>query len=261
MTAEQRRERSARMWKIIVAALSGATFATIVVASCLDRDEDAMLSEPGVTQTTSADLPPGGLDTASTTDTSSGIDHGAAGVPADLPGDANATTTTDPTPTPNQSTTDSSSGVPMSRAPVMIENVENMSVNVTPNMSTATPPAADAAPVAGAPIAGHAAHQDNDPNALVQRGLANTASGVATATSDDGGVPPPATYWMPPGPYILQGVPTAGAPTVPPPTPAAPTTMTPSVQGGPPVRGGPPLTGGTPPSAPSPTTPLVQPMR
>lgn len=248
------------MWKVIVAALSGATFATIVVASCLDRDEEAKLDEPGITQTTAADLPPGGTSTGSATDTSSGVGHGAAGVPADQGREANPTT--EETVPPTASTTDSSTGAPMSKAPVMIENVENMSVNVT-NMSTLSTATthSEAAQAAGAPIAGHASHQNNDPNALVERGLANTASGVPTATSDDGGVPPPATYWTPAGPYIMHGVQPAGATAAQPPAPAAPTTQTPVVQGGAPMRGGPPVQGGTPPSAPSPTTPMVQPMR
>ncbi len=56
--------------KIVISAASGAALGAIVVASCLDRDDDAPLDRPGTTSITSADLPPGG---ASTSDNAGGI--------------------------------------------------------------------------------------------------------------------------------------------------------------------------------------------
>lgn len=232
MTTEERRARSARMWKIIVSALSGAALATMIVASCLDRDREAKLDEPGVTQTTAAEAPAGGA-----TDTSSGLGGGgAAGVPADVPGGGSPPDTNTGTSANHPGSADTSTGAPVSRAPVTVERVDNMTINMTTNAAPS-----DAAQVAGAaPVAGHAAHQDNDPNALVQRGLNNSASGVPTATTNDAGVPP-AAYWSAAGPPIMMGIPPQAGTTPTNPQPANP------LQG----QGG--ITGGTPPSSPVPT--------
>jgi len=243
MTTEERRARSARMWKIIVSALSGAALATMIVASCLDRDDEAKLDEPGVTQTTAAEAPAGGAS-----DTSSGLagGGGAAGVPADQPlgGGAPPDTNTglDPTNANNPGSADTSTGAPMSRAPVTLERVDNVTINVTTNGA----PSANGQPAGAAPVAGHAAHQDNDPNALVQRGLNNSAAGVPTATSNDAGVPP-VSNWSAAGPPIMMGIPPQGG-----------TTTNP--QNGSPLQSGQGITGGTPPAAPAvPTVTAIPP--
>lgn len=242
MTTEERRARSARMWKIIVSALSGAALATMIVASCLDRDDEAKLDEPGVTQTTAAEAPAGGAN-----DTSSGLagGGGAAGVPADQPLGGGAPPDTN-TGVANQGSNDTSTGAPMSRAPMTFERVDNLTINVSTNGAPGTAAQGAVPNGAAAPVAGHAAHQDNDPNALVQRGLSNSAAGVPTATSNDAGVPP-VSNWTAAGPPIMMGIPPQGA-----------TTANPQTNG--PLQGGQGITGGTPPTAPAvPTVTAIPP--
>jgi len=180
MTSEERRAKSATMWKIIVGAVSASALSAIMVASCLDRDDEARRddAEPGITETTAANVGATAPAGTSTSDSTGGIaPTGAAGsttvtsgamnlggVPADDARAANGG---------NVGATN------MSRAPVNFESANNVTVNLSGGGTVD--------PTTGQPISGHASHAANDPgnrpdDGLGINGLTNTAPGGTAAT-------------------------------------------------------------------------------
>ncbi|MDB4939162.1 MAG: hypothetical protein JWP87_6134 [Labilithrix sp.] len=192
-TSEERRRRSATMWKIIVGALSASALSAMVVASCLDRDagarRDVDTAEPAYVETTAAAQTPATTTPVqpappSTADSTGGIAvNGRAADPASTTETTGATIVNAPAATSVNVTSAPPAGAPSySPRPAPFETAApagagamslspgaSSGLTVAPGQTTDSANAANAAtdaanPDGGAPVAGHASHAANDPN-------------------------------------------------------------------------------------------------
>ncbi len=178
-TPDQRWHRNATFWKIIAGATAASAFTAVAVASCLDRDESARrsheLGEPGYVETTAgvpapatslvvivndhAGEQPAAAPTTTADSTGGAALNGRTETTGAVTGTAGSDTSTG---APNGNGNGANAANNPTTGTVTIINGTPRG-NYSPRpvrpvpFETVTPP-----PNATAPVAGHAAHADND---------------------------------------------------------------------------------------------------
>jgi hypothetical protein len=190
-TSDERRRRSATMWKIIVGALSASALSAMVVASCLDRDagarRDVDTAEPAYVETTAGTQAPATAEATtamtpttapaapappSTSDSTGGIAaNGRAAQGAGTTETTRATIVNAPAATAVNVTSAPAAGTQgySPRPGMSLSPGASSGLTVAPGQTTdanadASVNANSANPDGGAPVAGHASHAANDPN-------------------------------------------------------------------------------------------------
>jgi hypothetical protein len=143
-SAEARRDRSASFWKLVVTAATASAFTAVIVASCLDRDDEAQrdLMEPTVVETTAGT--PSGTGAPVSTSTADSV-GGVAASPAPSPAAGATAPPMLPGPVPTTNVTNSTTVITSGEVERVQQSSGRPEQNYSPKpvpFETATPDAA-----------------------------------------------------------------------------------------------------------------------